>query len=273
MLWRNVSDGDTAMARVRSPNYPAISLREALSRLQLLFDKAQTQLISREQAAEAMGYDGLHGVSLGVISAVLKYGLLKKVDNQVKVTERGMSIIAPHNDEERRTAIHDAAFTPPLFGEIHERFLGEMPNDKQLRSFLIRKNYSSSALDRVLRSYRETIELVTDETGGYNDESQSAKLDTMHEPSQHSVQQNRERPTGPPRGTPFRVTFEGDAIEVTGRLTTPEEVDKLVKILQLNKVMITPVHGAIATKYTDDEEGREAEERDRKVNEEIDGDG
>ena len=260
------------MARMRSPNYPAISLREAIDRIQLLFGKAHTKLISREQAVEAMGYDGLHGASLGAISAVLKYGLWGKVDNQVKVSDRAMSIIAPNDNEERQTAIHDAAFNPPLFGEIHERFLGEIPNDDKLRSFLLRKNFSSSALDRVIRSYRETMELVTDEAGGYNDESQSAEPDTMHEPSQRSFQQDRGRPTPPPRGTPFRVALEGDAIEVTGRLTTPEEVDKLVKILQLNKVMITPVHGAFATEYTDDKEGREAEERDRKINEEIDGD-
>lgn len=260
------------MARVRSPNYPAISLGEALDRLQPLFDKAQTRLISREQAVEAMGYDGLHGASLGAISAVLKYGLLEKVDNQVRVSERGMSIIAPQSDEERRTAIQEAAFDPPLFSELRERFFGKMPPDDRLRSFLLRKNFSSGALDRVLRSYRETIGLVTEEAGGYNDESQSARPDTMREPSQQPFQQDRERPPTPPIGAPFRVALEGDAIEVTGRLTTPEEVDKLVKVLQINKIMITPVHGAFDTEYTDDEEGRAAEERDRKRHEEIDGD-
>ncbi len=64
------------------------------------------------------------------------------------------------------------------------------------------------------------------------------------------------------------MALEGEAIEGTFRLTTPEDLDKLVKILQLNKVMITPVQGAFDTEYTDDEEGREAEERDRKLNEE-----
>ena len=33
--------------------------------------------------------------------------------------------------------------------------------------------------------------------------------------------------------------------------------------------MITPVQGAFDTEYTDDEEGREAEERDRKISEGI----
>ena len=71
------------------------------------------------------------------------------------------------------------------------------------------------------------------------------------------------------RGVPFRVALEGDAIEVSGRLTTPEQVEKLVKILELNKVMITPVHGAFDTEYTDDEEGCKTKERDLKLDEEF----
>jgi hypothetical protein len=248
-------------------------LREAIDRVQLLFDKAHTKLISREQAAEAMGYDGLHGASLGAVSAVLKYGLLEKVDKQVKVSERAMSIIAPHNDEERQSVIHDAAFSPPLFGEIHERFLGEIPNDEKLRSFLLRKSFSSSALDRVIRSYRETMELITSDKEDHAISPESGKLTvTGMQPSLHTSQQDRERPAPPPQGTPFRVALEGEAIEGTFRLTTPEQVDKLVKILQLNKVLITPVQGAFDTEYTDDEEGREAEERDRKISEGIIGD-
>lgn len=258
------------MARVRSPNYPAISLREAVERLQKLFGKAQSQTISRDQASEAMGYDGLHGASLGAISALLKYGLLEKADKKVHVSERAMSIIAPHNEQERQKALGDAAFAPTLFNDLRERFLGGVPSDDKLRSYLLRKNFSSSALDRVVRSYRETIELVTEEAGDYNDESQSAEPDTMREPSEHSSQP-RLRPTPPPRGTPFRVALEGDAIEGTFRLTTPEEVDKLVKILQLNKVMIAPILETFDTKYTDDEEGRAAEQRDRERDEEIGG--
>ena len=80
---------------------------------------------------------------------------------------------------------------------------------------------------------------------------------TGHAPSVHVA-------SPPPQEPPFRVAFAGDAIEGTFRLTTPEQVDKLVQFLQLNKVMITPVLGAMDTEYTDDEEGREAEKRDRK---------
>ncbi len=257
------------MARTRSPNYPAIGLPEAIERLQKLFEKAHRQTITREQAAEAMGYDGLHGGSLGALSALLKFGLLQKSENGVRVSDRGITIIAPEDDKERDLAIANAAFDPLLFQELRERFLGEMPSDGKLRSFLIRKNFSSSALDRVVRSYRETMELVTDEGPGYTFEPTIIQsVGTARDVSTADAVGISKSPS---QGVPFRVAFAGDAIEVSGRLTTPEQVDKLVQFLQLNKVLITPVPGPLATEYTDDEEGREAEERDRKRDEKIDG--
>ena len=45
----------------------------------------------------------------------------------------------------------------------------------------------------------------------------------------------------------------------------------LIQMLQINKVMITPVHGAFDTEYTDDKEERQAEARHRKLADEING--
>ena len=76
-------------------------------------------------------------------------------------------------------------------------------------------------------------------------------------------------PVPQPHGSPFRAGFDGNALEGTFHLTTPEDIDTLVKFLQLNKVMIMPVHETLKTEYTDDEEGREAKERNRKLDEEF----
>ena len=52
-------------------------------------------------------------------------------------------------------------------------------------------------------------------------------------------------PAPPPQGAPFRAGFDGDVLEGGAfRLTTPKEVDTLVKFLTLNRTMITSVHGA-----------------------------
>ena len=259
------------MERIRSPNYPAIGLPEAIRRLEKLFTRAQHRSLSREQAVEAMGYDGLHGSSLGAISALLKFGLLTKQNGQVLVSKRGMAIIAPEDDREKREAIAAAVQAFPLFKELHDRFLGVVPSDDKLRSFLLRKSFSSRALEKVLRAYRETIELVSDLTGEYDapplEEDVPAKM--AHQISSvENVHPARSPPTVA-RGVPFRVAVEGDTIEVSGRLTTPEQVEKLVKILELNKVMITPVDGGFDTECTDDEEGRKTKEQDRKLDEEF----
>lgn len=223
------------MARVRSPNYPAISLREAVDRLNQLFNKAQNRLISREQAAEAMGYDGLHGASLGAISALLKFGLLEKVGSQLKVSERGMSVIAPHDFDEGQSAINEAAFDPALFGELRERFLGVIPSDEKLRTFLIRKGFSSSALDRVVRSYRETMEMVTSDS---EDLDMTEARPLVEEKSMHSVEGSSSAPTTRlPIGT-MRVSIVDDRLEVTANLSDSESVDKLIRVLQANKELL-----------------------------------
>ena len=231
-------------------------MREAIDRVQLLFGKAHTKLISREQAVEGMGYDGLHGASLGAVSAVLKYGLLEKVDKHVKVSERAMSILAPHNDEERQTVIHDAAFSPLLFSEIHERFLGEIPNDGKLRSFLLRKNFSSSALDRVIRSYRETMELVTEEAGGYTAAESGSPVDDggspVHQTPASSGSHSRPPLPPAPAGEPMRVSITTTGLEVVARLSDREEIDRLIQTLEATKLLFTPVEEAV--KPSDDAE-------------------
>ncbi len=66
------------------------------------------------------------------------------------------------------------------------------------------------------------------------------------------------------------MSITNKGIELVARLETPEQVDDLMRRLKIGKAMIIPIVGAMDTDYTDDEEGREAEERDRKLNEEID---
>lgn len=223
------------MARIRSPNYPAISLREAIDRLHLLFSKAQNRPISREQAAESMGYEGLHGGSLGALSALLKYGLLDKENGQVRVTERGMSIVAPHDEDERQEAVNQAAFDPPLFSELQERFLGTVPNDDKLRSYLLRKGFGSSALDRVVRSFRETMDLVTEDLEGYDSKSEQRR--TLERPAQ-DTEKYETIPATQLVVSGMRVSIVNDRLEVSANLSDVESVEKLIRALEANKELL-----------------------------------
>jgi hypothetical protein len=165
------------MARVRSPNYPAFSLPEAISRVQKIHAREQHLAAPREVIAKHLGYGGLNGASNKSISALVKYGLLDEAGNdRLKVSSRALAILYPSKPEEKAEAIKAAAHDPALFAEIDGEWEGQRPSDDNLRSFLIRRNFAADAIDRVIQSYRETMELVARETGAYDSLKPKAKL-------------------------------------------------------------------------------------------------
>jgi hypothetical protein len=155
------------LKRVRSPNYPAMSLVEAIQQIQKLSGKIGQHPAPRGAVATSMGYSGLHGASATAISALSKYGLLERVGEDYKLSERAMRIIAPHNRGEKLQALEEAAHEPALFAELMDHFKGEIPGDELLRSYLIRKGFAQAAVPSVITAYRETWELVTRENQEY----------------------------------------------------------------------------------------------------------
>jgi hypothetical protein len=150
--------------RIRSPNYPALSLPDAIERVTTLHRAQHTHAAPREVAAKGMGYNTLNGASATAISALHKYGLLDRVGDEIKVSDRALRVLHPHSPEERAAAIREAAREPQLFGELAERFPGRMPSEELLRNYLIRNGFAPAAVSAVVLAYRETWELVERET-------------------------------------------------------------------------------------------------------------
>lgn len=154
--------------RVRSPNYPALGLPEAIDKIAGIYRSLHNHAGPREVIAKAMGYTGLNGASATAISALHKYGLLERTGDDNKVSERAMRIMHPHSPSERTEAIKEAAYAPALFAELKERFTGKHPNDDLLRNYLVRKQFAPAALTAVISAYRETSEMVERENEGHD---------------------------------------------------------------------------------------------------------
>lgn len=149
--------------KARSPNYPQISLAKAIDLTAKLYDKAHTHKASSAVVASSLGYNGLNGASLGVISALKKYGLIEGVgDNEFKISKDGLSIIVdPKSSTDRATAIIRAAFRPALFAELRTEYGDKPPkSDDFLRAFLLKRGFVQSVVDTPIRTYRETMDLV-----------------------------------------------------------------------------------------------------------------
>lgn len=161
--------------RARSPNYPAISLPKAIDLTAKLYNEAHTHKASSATVASALGYTGLNGASMGVISALKKYGLIEGVgDNEFKVSKDGLTIVVdPKSSTERATAILRAAFRPTLFAELRTEYGDKPPkSDDFLRAFLLKKGFVQSVVDIPIRTYRETMELVESAQAVLGDASQ-----------------------------------------------------------------------------------------------------
>lgn len=147
------------MAKMRSPNYPSISLREAYERAKLLWQKEKKTAVPADIAAKAIGYNGLSGPSRAALSALKKFGLVESDDRAVRVSELALRILHPANDTEQTKAFQQAALRPELFAQIYTNM--QEASDDALRSYLITKlDFSEAGAHQFIKTYRDTMEVA-----------------------------------------------------------------------------------------------------------------
>jgi hypothetical protein len=208
---------EDVMAKARSPSYPAISLKEAIEKIGEIYKNDYQNPISREVAGAHMGYKSLHGNALGVLSALVKYGLLEGRGDNTRVSDWAVNIIAhPPGSPERVEGLKLAATRPKLFAELETRFPGGKASDQAIRSYLLTQKYIPAAADAAIRSYRETKQLVEAESGGYTapepePEEPSVTPQTQTPPK---IGANPLSPAPPMAGAPLRVVMNGDRLDI-----------------------------------------------------------
>jgi hypothetical protein len=224
--------------KTRSPRYPQLSLREAIAKVKMVYEKEHTHKADRAVIATDMGYAGLNGASAAVIASLRQYGLLERSGDAMRVSEDATTILElPPGDSERSTALERVAFAPQLFAELNGAFGSKLPSDENLRLYLVKSGFNRNAANNLIRTYRDTLSLVKDEAGGYD-----AELDTedLGQETSRTMQHIRSAPQGeqPPLGNvsenlqyrltddcKVRVLFEGSVSQ--------EAVSKLIAYLNL----------------------------------------
>jgi hypothetical protein len=156
------------MAKARSPEYPAISLKEAIDRVKMVYDKDYQNRVPRKVVAEHMGYKGLSGASLPILSALIKYGLLEGRGDDTRVSDLAVQILAhERGTPERMQGLWQASKLPELFADINKRFPDGKASDSAIRSYLLTSKFIPGAADAAIRAYRDTKSLVDGEAAGY----------------------------------------------------------------------------------------------------------
>jgi hypothetical protein len=248
-------DGVIAMARVRSPNYPAISLPDAIERVGKVFAKEHRHPAPRDVVVKALGFGGVNGASLSALSAVVKYGLLDKTGENYRISDRAMSVLHPRSPEEKAQAVKDAAEAPQLFTDILTEYPGGLPSDDNLRAYLVRSGFAPSALPSVIQSLRDTMQLVMTNMTEHNPPPTGGG--GAVQPSQQITGLR----TDPPRyettytpasdAEPFRVTFTGSGVEIAAKITSPQVADDLIRAVEALKRLLRPLGEAKKPEWAD----------------------
>lgn len=234
------------MARVRSPNYPAIGLPVAVERVRAIHKGEGKNVVARDALAKLLGYGGLNGGSAGMLSALSKYGLIESVgDGEARITDLAVRIMFAETTEEKRAALEEAAFKPAVFSEIREKWPDRPPSDESLRSFLLRKGFTEGAADQVIQFYREIIDMALLKAPVQNlplsSESQEATLQTAPatsaSPAATSVLPVAAAAPSlpPPSGKPFTIAFDGLVLTGSIAIRSVRDIDRLMKVLQAQK--------------------------------------
>ena len=196
-------------SRVRSPNYPGISLEEAILFTRRIYLSAHQTRMDKETLFGLLGYGGESGRSLSVLSALRKFGLIIGDSNGLQVSDFALQILEPTNSIEEKNAIREAALKPEIFRDIFE-FCGSSipPNDEPIRAYLIRqRGFGQKGVGRFLKSFRSTIEF--------------AELDN--------------------------AKTEKSAEEINVELDSPEEVGVSASMPHQTSVGTSPIHSIFAT--------------------------
>jgi hypothetical protein len=149
-------------SRMRSPNYPGISLEEAVGKIKALYDQDKLVASPKDAALKHMGFEKAHGEAGRVLSALRSFGLIDEVNDRIKLSQRGINIVVRGEaDPLRVEALREAAISPEIYRQLLREYRESLPSDTTLRSELIAvRKFNPNAVDGFIRDFRGALEFA-----------------------------------------------------------------------------------------------------------------
>lgn len=230
------------MAKVRSPNYPSMSLGPALEAVRPAYGKENRNKMSRSVLAKHMGYTSLNGRALGKIGAVRAYGLVEGSGDELRITDDAVkALMAPASSSERTDALGRLANRPQLFQELTKEF-PTMPSLDNLKYTLVKRGFTQDAAEKAAKSYLATMNLV----GGIQDEYNPPDEEVSDDPAG----EDDRPPPPPPPGSKVKI-MAGERELTTGLLAKDasfrlivsgnigvKEIERLIQKLEIDKEIL-----------------------------------
>jgi hypothetical protein len=147
------------MSKMRSPNYPAYSLRNCVEWAERIWKAEGKTPLSPETAAVAAGYKGLSGPSRTAIASLKKFGLLEEGPEGMKISALALNILHPTDEFEGVDALRTAALTPGLFEQLYQTHAKASANS--IAGYLINKlGFSQTGATACAEAFRDTVQFA-----------------------------------------------------------------------------------------------------------------
>lgn len=146
--------------RLRSPNYPAFSLSEAISKINVLWEKDGKVGAHRSVVLKHLGFNSESGSALRNLATLKMFGLTSENNRHIILTEIALDIILYSHDKNiYYRSLKESALKPDIYNELYNKYTDGLPSTDALKSELIREyNFNPKAIDRFIESFKSTLE-------------------------------------------------------------------------------------------------------------------
>jgi hypothetical protein len=145
--------------RARSPEYPALSLEQALGRAKVLYENDGLTFVPFASALKHWGYGPKSGTGLRILAALKQYGLIQEEgsgkDRKVELSKLGQeALLAPN----KTAAIQKAATMPKAYQWLRGKWPAPLPSDQTMRYVLeTEEGFTPGAIASLIQNYRATL--------------------------------------------------------------------------------------------------------------------
>ena len=160
----STTDAKPKKKRNRSPQYPSISLPDALDRVHEIYDHEEFNWVNARIASSHWGYSPKSSSSIRLLSALTQYGLIESRsgsgNREIRLTELAKSIIRDSRSEspDREAALREAALKPAVIQEAWTRWGTSPPSTDQMAHEVEHDlGFNPNSIPVFIAVYEETI--------------------------------------------------------------------------------------------------------------------
>lgn len=151
--------------RARSPNFPAVTLGDAVERARAVFKEEGRNFAHEDTILAHWKYKPRSGGGWSVLAALKSYGLLTQdgVGNtrRYRVSDSALRLVMKIGNEhsaERQEVLKDAALKPRIHQELWNKYSGSLPSNQTLEYELVSNwGFTPGAAKEFVPRFRDTI--------------------------------------------------------------------------------------------------------------------